>query len=261
MTNKEKIIRYFKASGDEQLAIELLDIANKASKNRKYSVSEFLDPHAINVAEIIASNFENIKFEAYGGFNNAERKCIAFISEEYYGEPEFPISYFQLEWDKRYYNLNHRDILGAFMSMGVKRELLGDIVFIPEGAQIITTENFELFILTNLVKIGSAPIKIKTITKNSLKEKEERIKIIKSTVSKLRLDAVAAAGFGISRSRMADEIKGLNVKVNWKEVKSASQTVNEGDIFSFRGRGRVEFSEITGNTKKGRIGIVLKRFI
>lgn len=261
MTNREKIVRYFKASGDEKLAIELLDLATKASKSRKYSVSEFLDPHGVNVAEIIASNFENVKFKAFGGFDNSERKCIAFISEDYYGEPEFLVRYFQVEWDKRYYSLNHRDILGAFMAMGAKRELLGDIIFIPEGAQFAAMEKFEQYILSNLLNIGSAPVNIKTITKDALKEKEEKVKIIKATVAKLRLDSVAAAGFGVSRSRMADEIKGLNVKLNWKEVKSASQSVNEGDIFSFRGRGRVEFSEITGNTKKGRIGIVLKRFI
>lgn len=261
MTNKEKILRYFKASGDENLAVELLELATKVGKNRKYSVSEFLDPHGVNVAEIIASNFENIKFEAFGGFDNAERKCVAFISEEYYAEPAFPVSYFQVEWDKRYYSLNHRDILGAFMSMGAKRELLGDIVFIPEGAQFVATEKFEQYILSNLLKIGPADVNVTTITKENLKQKEEIVKIIKATVSKLRLDSVAAAAFGVSRSRMADEIKGLNVKLNWKEVKSASQTVHEGDVFSFRGRGRAEFFEITGNTKKGRIGIVLKRFI
>jgi RNA-binding protein YlmH len=261
MTDKEKILRYFKASGDEKIAVELLNLATKVAKNRKYSVSDFLDPHGVNVAEIIASNFENIKFQAFGGFDNAERKCIAFISEDYYGSIEFPISCFQVEWDKRYYSLNHRDILGAFMGLGAKRELIGDIVFIPEGAQFVATANFQQYILSNLVKIGAACVNLKVVAQEDLKQKEEKVKIIKATVSKLRLDSVAAAGFGVSRSRMAEEIKGLNVKLNWKEVKSASQAVSEGDVFSFRGRGRVEFSEITGNTKKGRIGIVLKRFI
>ena len=77
----------------------------------------------------------------------------------------------------------------------------------------------------------------------------------------MRLDAVAAAGYGVSRSRMADEIKGQNVKINWKEAKNAAQTVNQGDIISFRGRGRVEVDEIKGTTKKGRISIILKRYI
>ena len=77
----------------------------------------------------------------------------------------------------------------------------------------------------------------------------------------LRLDAVAAAGYGVSRSRMADEIKSLNVKINWQEAKKAAQPVKEGDVLSFRGRGRVEVAEIRGTTKKGRISITLKRYI
>ena len=72
---------------------------------------------------------------------------------------------------------------------------------------------------------------------------------------------LAAAGYGVSRSRMADEIKSLNVKVNWKEAKKAAQPVNEGDVISFRGRGRVEIEEIRGTTKKGRISVTLKRYI
>ena len=41
----------------------------------------------------------------------------------------------------------------------------------------------------------------------------------------------------------------------------ASTFLNEGDVISFRGRGRVEVAEIRGTTKKGRISVTLKRFI
>ncbi|MER2139311.1 MAG: RNA-binding protein, partial [Succiniclasticum sp.] len=51
------------------------------------------------------------------------------------------------------------------------------------------------------------------------------------------------------------------VKLNWKEAKNASQAVAEGDIISFRGRGRVELAEIRGTTKKGRCAVMLKRYI
>ena len=125
MADREKILRYFRAGGDEQLAAKLLDLAEGANKSRKYRVSEFLDPHAYNVAEIIVANFENIKLESYGGFKNAERVKVAFIAEDFYGTPDYGITYFLAGWDKRYYDLSHRDILGAFMGTGCKREALG----------------------------------------------------------------------------------------------------------------------------------------
>lgn len=261
MADREKILRYFKASGDEQLAAKLIDLAEGANRSRKYRVSEFLDPHAYNVAEIVAANFENIKLEANGGFEHAERVKVAFIADDFYGTPDYGITCFLAAWDKRYYDLSHRDVLGAFMGSGCKREAIGDIVFVPEGAQFVAEKSLQNFLIGNLTQIGSAPITLTEIPAEELQQKEEKVKIINATVADLRLDAVAAAGYGVSRSRMSDEIKGLNVKLNWKEAKKAAQAVNEGDVISFRGRGRVEVTEIRGTTKKGRISITLKRYI
>lgn len=77
----------------------------------------------------------------------------------------------------------------------------------------------------------------------------------------MRLDVVAAAGFGVSRSKMAEDIQIDKVKVNWQEAKSSSQSVKAGDIISMRGRGRVEVCEVFGQTKKGRTSVLLKRFM
>ena len=81
MADREKILRYFKAGGDEELAAKLLDLAEGARKSKKFRITDFLDPHSYNIAEIVAANYENIKIEADGGFNNAERVKAAFIDE------------------------------------------------------------------------------------------------------------------------------------------------------------------------------------
>ena len=261
MADREKILRYFKAGGDEQLAAKLLDLAEAAHKSRRYRISEFLDPHAYNVAEIIVANFDNVKLDTFGGFNNAERVRAAFVAEDFYGKPDFEIACYQAAWDKRYYDLSHRDVLGAFMGTGLKREALGDIVFIPEGCQFVVDKALVNYLNSNLTQIGSAPVSLTEITAEELLQKEEKVKVINATVADLRLDAVAAAGYGISRSHMSEEIKALNVKLNWKEAKKAAQSVAEGDVISFRGRGRVEVAEIKGTTKKGRISVTLKRYI
>lgn len=261
MADREKILRFFRSGGDEDLAAKLLDLAETVQKSRKFKVSDFLDPHGLSVAEIVAANVGNIKVEVNGAFQNPERAKVAFISEEFFGKPDFALECFQVEWDKRYYTLTHRDILGAFMGLGCKREILGDIIFIPEGAQFVADKAFEAYISSNLTQIGAAPVSLKIIEPSELQQKEEQVKVISATVSALRLDAVAAAGYGVSRSRMAEEIKSQNVKVNWKEAKNAAQSVGEGDILSFRNRGRVEVAEVRGTTKKGRISITLKRYI
>ena len=90
--------------------------------------------------------------------------------------------------------------------------------------------------------------------------REERTKEIRATVASLRLDAIVAAGFGISRSRAADDISSDKVKLNWQSAGSASKNVRQGDVLSMRGRGRVEVTEVRGQTKKGRTVVVLHRY-
>ena len=261
MADREKILRFFKAGGDEELAGKLIDLADQARRNRRYMVSDFMDPHGINVADIVASNYTQITMKSFGGFQNTERMRIAYVVDDFYGEPDFCIAALLVTWDKRYYDVGHRDVLGAFTGMGCSRDILGDIVFTDEGAQMVVDKTMVPFILSNLTQIGAATVEVKEIPLTELKEKEQRVKVISATVSALRLDAVAAAGFGVSRSRMAEEIKGQNVRVNWQDAKNPSQLVKEGDVISFRSRGRAELAEVRGTTKKGRMAITMKRYL
>ena len=89
----------------------------------------------------------------------------------------------------------------------------------------------------------------------------EREKEIRTTVASPRLDAVAADGFGASRTRMAREIRAGRVRVNWQPALHPDRLLQPGDVISIRGRGRVILAEMTGQTKKGRLGLVLKRLI
>ncbi len=60
---------------------------------------------------------------------------------------------------------------------------------------------------------------------------------------------------------MAQEIRNEKIKVNWQMIANPAREVAEGDVLSFRGRGRVIVEEITGKTKKGRFGLILQRLM
>ena len=55
MSEREKILRFFKSGSDEELAGKLLDLADGARRSRRFRVSPFLDPHGQNVAAIVAA--------------------------------------------------------------------------------------------------------------------------------------------------------------------------------------------------------------
>lgn len=76
----------------------------------------------------------------------------------------------------------------------------------------------------------------------------------------MRLDAIASAGFGMSRSKMADLITGGDVRVNWRDVTQASYQVKAGDLVAVRGKGRLEIGEVAV-TKKDRYRIQLTRLM
>lgn len=263
MIDREKILRFYKGSGDGELAARLIDLAEDAARTRKYQITEFLDPHGLLIAETIVAHEEALILTTSGGYSTSERQRVCFKWRDFRGEPELNVSAIQVEWDARYYEISHRDILGGLMSKGIKRGLVGDIIVLPGGGrcQIVVDRNACELFLRELERIGPAPVTSVVIELSALSPRPESVKEIKATVASLRIDAVAASGFGMSRTQMAEDIKAERLKVNWKETKNAAQTVKPGDVISFRGRGRVEFVEITGQSKKGRTGILLKRYV
>lgn len=128
------------------------------------------------------------------------------------------------------------------------------------GAQLIVDSRMADWIQQNFVKVAMVPVKVEEIPFDELVLPEKKAKEIRATVASLRLDAVGAAGFGVSRSKMVSAISGDKVQVNWAPAKGTSQTVKPGDIISFRGRGRIEIVELTGKSRKGRTGVRINRY-
>ncbi len=258
--SKEKIIRYYKGTEGEETAVKLVDIATQAAKNHKYKLSNFLTPFEQDMASVIANSLGELQVDFDGGFVGAERKRAAFCHEDFEGTPNFEIAVRKAEWNGEFARLGHRDVLGSITGLGIGRECVGDIIATKDFAKIIVDKKMCDYFVANLTKIGEAGVKTSVDDLADIAPKEERLKEIRATVASLRADSIAAAGFGMSRSKAATEISAEKVKLNHQTLKSSSHAVKAGDVLSMRGRGRLEVSEITGQTKKGRIGVLLKRF-
>lgn len=261
MIEREKILRFFRGMGDQELASRIVDFAEATLKNRRYQVTDFLDPHGFSIAESAAATEPRLQLISFGGYEGAERVKAAFVDEHFPGEVDFSITAVEAKWDGRYYSLSQRDVMGALLSLGIKRGMFGDTIMVDSGCQIVVDQTMLPILLSNFVRIGAANIVVNSLGLQQLQRKEETFKEVRATVASLRIDSVAAAGFGTSRTQMAEEISADKVKINWKETKNSSQAVKTGDIISLRGRGRIEVMEITGLTKKGRTGVLLKRYI
>ena len=257
---REKIIRYYKGTEGESVAVKLVDFAAQALKNRKCKLTGFLSPFEQEMVGTIANSLGELYVDFYGGYRGAERQRAVFCHTEFQGTPTFDIAVIKAEWNGEFARLGHRDVLGSILSLGVDREYIGDIIATKDFARLIVDKKMSDYFTANLTQIGGTTVKTMLDELENISPKEERTKEIKSTVASLRVDSIAAAGFGMSRSKAAQEITAEKIKLNWQTVKNASQAVKEGDVLSMRGRGRLEVAEIRGQTKKGRVGVLLKRF-
>ena len=258
---REKVIRFYKGTEGEETAVRLVDLAQGAVRGQKFRLSDFLSPYEQDIAETVAANFPSVKVEFFGGYVGAERQRAVFADKDFAGKPAFDIAVVKAVWRGEFVRLSHRDVMGAVLGLGVERGVVGDIIATGEWAKILVTAKMADFFTQNLTSIGAAAVVTTLDDLAEIAPKEERVKEIKATVASLRIDSVAAAGFGSSRSKAAADIAADKVKLNWQSVKNAAQTVKEGDILSMRGRGRLEVAEVGGLTKKGRIGVRLKRYM
>lgn len=258
---REKIIRYYRGTEGAEVAERLVDLAEQAQKSQKFRLTDFLDPFGQEIAETVAANYPGLSVDFDGGYEGAER-CRALLKDtDFGGTPGFDITVVCAKWNGQFVRLGHRDVLGSLMGLGVDRGKLGDILATQEEARILCDQKIAPFLLQNLTQIGAASVICSEGDLSAIAPREERVKEIRATVASLRVDSIAAAGFGFSRSRAAADIKAEKLKLNWQSVRSASQMVKEGDVLSMRGRGRLEVKEVRGQTKKGRTSVTLERYL
>lgn len=261
---KEEILRKLSKSEDKLIVSKVLDRFILCEKAKKLTITDFLDPRLQSIVSkcLEADNIDNYLF--YGGYAGAERAVVAFCPSDMRAteEPElaglFKILKISLMHRE---NVNHRDYLGALMGLGIKREKVGDILVKDDYCLVIVHNDMADFIRYNLDKVGNVKVQVDFQEMESLSAYEPKVKDIRTTVASLRLDSVASAGFGMSRSKVADFIKAEKVNLNWEIMPSVTKTVKEGDIISIRGKGRVVLQEVGKTTKKDRISVYLKKFI
>ncbi|CAM9459850.1 unnamed protein product [Hapterophycus canaliculatus] len=114
------------------------------------------------------------------------------------------------------------------------------------------------FLSQSLTSVRSVTVKVRPIPPEELAVRAAKMKDVSTVEASLRLDSVASAGMGMSRSKMSAAIKSGLVLVNWKAATSGTTDVREGDVVTVRGKGRVEIADITV-TKKGRYKINMCR--
>jgi RNA-binding protein YlmH len=116
------------------------------------------------------------------------------------------------------------------------------------------------YLLCNWSSIGSAAIQVEVLDLTRVEPPQGQRQVRTATVASLRLDAVVAAAYQLSRSEAAALIRGGKLKLNFLPEQRVDRVVEEGAILSLAGQGRAELIEVGGVSRKGRIHIQVARW-
>lgn len=259
--NKEQLLGHLKGENEQTLGRHVLDLARQAWESNRPQRTDFFDPYERKVTLSVLAGIPEVGFLQQGGYKKAERARLV-IYPGFYLVETIPSSLRVLEakGNFSFQEVKHSDYLGSILGTGLKRGKTGDILVLEGGCQVIVAAEVADYLLSYWTQVGKVSITLTEIDEEQLAVEPERTKEIRGTVASLRLDAVAAEGYGTSRAKMVREIKGERVKLNWKPVSNPALSISEGDVLSIRGRGRVVVSEVGGTTRKGRTSIVLHRY-
>jgi len=216
-------------------------------------LTDFLDPREQRITNQLIGSNHDVKLSLFGGIKSAERKR-AIIFPDYYEceEKDFQISLFEIEYPKKFLNIEHPQVLGSLMSLGLKRGKFGDILLHEGRVQIFVSQEIEEYILLQLESIGKVAVSLQKLSLTDAIHSGEVWVEKCVTASSLRLDSVISVIYNLSRQKSQVLIQQGIVKINWMTVENPAFVCCEGDLISVRGYGRSKVIELVGKTKKDK---------
>jgi RNA-binding protein YlmH len=239
-------------NGYEFLARRVEELSFKAAKSGRTFMTAFLSPAEQKaVSRITAGDF----YYFDGGRKDALRKVLV-IGEDCKIEQGCVCLYSPL--DPRFDALQHKDVLGALMHLGIERECIGDIATSEDAVYIACVPNMADYIADSLLRIKRQSVQFHQCSFDDMPVQQYEIKVIHP--ASMRADVLVAAIAGCSRSKALELIKVQSVKVNDAVLENTSPLCNN-DIISVRGKGKYRIGECRNVSRKGRLALEIEKFL
>ncbi|MBR5496368.1 MAG: hypothetical protein IKV76_00120 [Clostridia bacterium] len=238
----------------------LADLSEMSVRRNTWEFSKFLNP--AEQSELLRMKSLN-KFELFGGYEGAERRIAVFGNEDNTGyEYIAPVSFVSVAPvnDKFSDNLSHRDFLGALMSLGINRDMIGDIIVKDNSAVIICIDTAAEYIVSELDRIKHTSVRC-AVTDTIPEAVAPQLSEEEFIVSSERIDVLLSGVYNLSRNESQILIDSEKVFCDSRLVISTSLIPKTGQIISARGFGRFVYEGVIRTTKKNRLIISVKKYI
>lgn len=260
--NRENIEKIAHTPEDRMLLAKVWDKVTAGMRRNIPANTCFLSPRELEMTRYLFGDAEGLT--AFGGYGDAERKMLCYLpeylEESALMEPDSPVVCIRAafyEGDSP----SHRDFLGALTGSGVAREALGDICVGKGSCDFFVSDEIAPYLLQNFTEAGRVRLHLEQIPLSEVQVPEPEVKEIKDTLASLRLDSVISAGFRIGRSQAAQYISSGKAAIDGLPCEKPDKAVAEGVKISVRGLGKIKLTSVNGQTKKGRISVVIHRYV
>ncbi len=245
---------------DEQILFSRIDDAIRLKNvTGVFKAVGFLSESEIAKVKLL-SCLKGERYDFFGGYEDAERRF--FISLPDWCESgaqtgvlkSFTFTYRKCD------KLSHKDFLGTFMSLGITRESIGDILCEEGRTVAFVAENVSKYIALQIEKVGGVGV---TITEgfSCPLPLSATLKEFTDTVASFRLDCIVAALIGTSREKAKEIILEKRVSVNALVNDKVTAIVPMDAKISIRGEGKFLLSPSSETTKKGRLILKYSKYV
>ena len=144
--------------------------------------------------------------------------------------------------------------------MSADADNIGDLwVRGDRGGQGVCTPSTAEALHGRLGTVREVEIRCESRPVEQLQQPVQRsIRTLQTVEASCRLDAIASAGFGLSRAKIVTHVKAGRLRLNWVNVRHASRELVVGDRLQLQDRGSVEVLSLT-RTKRERWRVELRR--
>ncbi len=234
------------------------DLASRCERSNMLTHTGFLTPAEQRELSVWAEH-RGCTLAFFGGGADCERRC-AFFLPDYLSAEELDAedTIRAVAFESFFGRPGHRDYLGAALALGIRREWLGDIRLLEDRAFCFCLKSVEGTLLS-LDRAGRCTVRGRSVPLSEVPAEKVEVETLRFTVASLRLDAVCAGMFRLSRTAAAQEIRLGNVSLNYAPCLRPDAAVEEGDVISLRGKGKGSVKEIGGRSRKERLFLTVER--
>lgn len=201
-------------------------------------------------------NDSNDIVQCSGVFKEAER-CMISFNNKYYAP--FPFLCIKITNKSKFNELNHKDYLGAVLSLGIQRNKIGDLIVEDNCCYLAAQEEIADYIIYNLEKIGRTTCKVEVINEEQdfprVHFKEEII-----LIPSLRLDALVGKLCNITRAKAVAMIEQGMVLADYNTIREKSYEVKSDERITIRRKGKYIIGNIVGKSKSDKIKLCVKKY-